>query len=236
MAYLGKQPVLVSTEFRDEFNITSTANTVVTSGFVNSGSSNYLEVYRNGVLLGSSDYTLSTDNKTINLVDSAASGDIIVVTGRREINQGLKVTERRHEHVIQSGETTVTFPFPLTVDGTDVHINGIKLWYGNGSGDGTNSDFAINVNTKVVSFGVNPSVGDVVCIVSREPTATTSTPLPITDSNGASVLSESNGKVTLNNTNLGGSVVPNSSFMFRNKIINGGMPVSYTHLTLPTTD
>ena len=46
MAYLGKQPVLVSTEFRDEFNITSTANTVVTSGFVNSGSSNYLEVYR----------------------------------------------------------------------------------------------------------------------------------------------------------------------------------------------
>ena len=226
MAYLGKQPVLVSTEFRDEFNITSTANTVVTSGFVNSGSSNYLEVYRNGVLLGSSDYTLSTDNKTINLVDSAASGDIIVVTGRREINQGLKVTERRHEHVIQSGETTVTFPFPLTVDGTDVHINGIKLWYGNGSGDGTNSDFAINVNTKVVSFGVNPSVGDVVCIVSREPSATTSTPLPITDSNGASVLSESNGKVTLNNTNLGGSVVPNSSFMFRNKIINGGMQIA----------
>ena len=89
MAYLGKQPVLVSTEFRDEFNITSTANTVVTSGFVNSGSSNYLEVYRNGVLLGSSDYTLSTDNKTINLVDSAASGDIIVVTGRREINLSL---------------------------------------------------------------------------------------------------------------------------------------------------
>ena len=67
--------------------------------------------------------------------------------------------------MIQSGETTVTFPFPLTVDGTDVHINGVKLWYGNGSGDGTNSDFAINVNTKVVSFGVNPSVGDVVCIV-----------------------------------------------------------------------
>ena len=226
MAYLGKQPVLVSTEFRDEFNITSTANTVVTSGFVNSGSSNYLEVYKNGVLLGSSDYTLSTDNKTINLVDSAASGDIIVVTGRREINQGLKVTERRHEHVIQSGETTVTFPFPLTVDGTDVHINGIKLWYGNGSGDGTNSDFAINVNTKVVSFGVNPSVGDVVCIVSREPSATTSTPLPITNSNGASVLSEINGKVTLNNTNLGGSVVPNSSFMFRNKIINGEMRVN----------
>ena len=225
MAYLGKQPVLVSTEFRDEFNITSTANTVVTSGFVNSGISNYLEVYRNGVLLGSTDYTLSTDNKTINLVDSAASGDIIVVTGRREINQGLKVTERRHEHVIQSGETTVTFPFPLTVDGTDVHINGVKLWYGNGSGDGTNSDFAINVNTKVVSFGVNPSVGDVVCIVSREPTATTSTPLPITDSNGTSIISESNGKVTLNNTNLGGSVVPNSSFMFRNKIINGGMQI-----------
>ena len=68
--------------------------------------------------------------------------------------------ERRHEHVIQSEETTVTFPFPLTVDGTDVHINGVKLWYGNGSGDGTNSDFAINVNTKVVSFGVNRSLAN----------------------------------------------------------------------------
>ena len=50
--------------------------------------------------------------------------------------------------------------------------------------------------------------------------------LPIVDGSGNTVISESNGKVTLNNTTLGDSIVPNSSFMFRNKIINGGMKIS----------
>jgi len=197
MGYLGKQPALQASEYREEFNITSTTTNIITSGFVRTGSSNYLEVYRNGVLLGKADYTLQSDYKTIVLTNAAVAGDIVVVLGRRNLTQGLKVAERRHEHVIQNGETTVTFPFPLTADITDVYINGVKLWYGDGSGDGSNSDYAINPVTRVISFGLNPSVGDTVSIVSREPTSVSSTPLPLIDSNGASVISENGGVISL---------------------------------------
>jgi len=197
MGYLGKQPALQASEYREEFNITSTTTNIITSGFVRTGSSNYLEVYRNGVLLGKADYTLQSDYKTIVLTNAAVAGDIVVVLGRRNLTQGLKVAERRHEHVIQNGETTVTFPFPLTADITDVYINGVKLWYGDGSGDGTNSDYAINPVTRVISFGLNPTVGDTVSIVSREPTSVSSTPLPLIDSNGASVISENGGVISL---------------------------------------
>lgn len=197
MGYLGKQPALQASEYREEFNITSTTTNIITSGYVRTGSSNYLEVYRNGVLLGKADYTLQSDYKTIVLTNAAVAGDIVVVLGRRNLTQGLKVAERRHEHVIQNGETTVTFPFPLTADITDVYINGVKLWYGDGSGDGSNSDYAINPVTRVISFGLNPSVGDTVSIVSREPTSVSSTPLPLIDSNGASVISENGGVISL---------------------------------------
>jgi hypothetical protein len=189
MAYLGKQPALQSNEFREEFNITSTTNTIATSGFVVSGKSNYLDVYKNGVLLGSDDYTLGADRKTITLASNAIAGDIIVVIGRRNLTQGVRFSERRHEHTIANNETTVTFPYPLTGDSTDVYLNGVKL---------ASSDFSINVNTKVISFTLNPVNGDVVAIVSREPATSSSTVLPIVDSNGGSVISESNGSVVVN--------------------------------------
>ena len=189
MAYLGKQPALQSNEFREEFNITSTTSTIATSGFVVSGKSNYLDVYKNGVLLGSDDYTLGADRKTITLASNAIAGDIIVVIGRRNLTQGVRFSERRHEHTIANNETTVTFPYPLTGDSTDVYLNGVKL---------ASSDFSINVSTKVISFTVNPVNGDVIAIVSREPATSSSTVLPIVDSNGGSVISESNGNVVVN--------------------------------------
>lgn len=189
MAYLGKQPALQSNEFREEFNITSTTSTIATSGFVVSGKSNYLDVYKNGVLLGSDDYTLGADRKTITLASNAIAGDIIVVIGRRNLTQGVRFSERRHEHTIANNETTVTFPYPLTGDSTDVYLNGVKL---------ASSDFSINVSTKVISFTVNPVNGDVIAIVSREPATSSSTVLPIVDSNGGSVISESNGSVVVN--------------------------------------
>ena len=45
----------------------------------------------------------------------------------------------------------------------------------------------------------------------------------IEDSSGNSVLSESGGKTSIN---LTGDFVPSNSFMFRNKVINGGMKIA----------
>jgi hypothetical protein len=135
MSYIGNQPVLNTSEFREEFAVTSTQTVFNTGGFTASSDSATLEVLRNGVLLGTADYTLGSDASTVTLANAAVSGDIIVIKGRRELTNGVQVTERRHEHTIASGETTVTFPYPLTVSQTDVYLNGVKL----GS-----SDFSIN--------------------------------------------------------------------------------------------
>jgi len=168
MSYIGNQPVLNTSEFREEFAVTSTQSVFNTGGFTASSDSATLEVLRNGVLLGTADYTLGSDASTVTLANAAVNGDIIVIKGRRELTNGVQVTERRHEHTMGSGETTVTFPYPLTVSQTDVYLNGVKL----GS-----SDFSINSSTRVVSFTTNPAVGDLVAIVSREPALTASSSL-----------------------------------------------------------
>jgi len=188
MSYIGNQPVLNTSEFREEFAVTSTQTVFNTGGFTASSDSATLEVLRNGVLLGTADYTLGSDASTVTLANAAVNGDIIVIKGRRELTNGVQVTERRHEHTMGSGETTVTFPYPLTVSQTDVYLNGVKL----GS-----SDFSINSSTRVVSFTTNPAVGDLVAIVSREPALTANSSLPVVDAAGTNVLSESGGVVTL---------------------------------------
>ena len=188
MSYIGNQPVLNTSEFREEFAVTSTQTVFNTGGFTASSDSATLEVLRNGVLLGTADYTLGSDASTVTLANAAVNGDIIVIKGRRELTNGVQVTERRHEHTMGSGETTVTFPYPLTVSQTDVYLNGVKL----GS-----SDFSINSSTRVVSFTTNPAVGDLVAIVSREPALTANSSLPVIDAAGTNVLSESGGVVTL---------------------------------------
>jgi hypothetical protein len=188
MSYIGNQPVLNTSEFREEFAVTSTQSVFNTGGFTASSDSATLEVLRNGVLLGTVDYTLGSDASTVTLANAAVNGDIIVIKGRRELTNGVQVTERRHEHTMGSGETTVTFPYPLTVSQTDVYLNGVKL----GS-----TDFSINSSTRVVSFTTNPAVGDLVAIVSREPALTANSSLPVVDAAGTNVLSESGGVVTL---------------------------------------
>jgi len=188
MSYIGNQPVLNTSEFREEFAVTTNQTVFNTGGFTASSDSATLEVLRNGVLLGTADYTLGSDASTVTLANAAVNGDIIVIKGRRELTNGVQVTERRHEHTIASGETTVTFPYPLTVSQTDVYLNGVKL----GS-----SDFSINSSTRVVSFTTNPAVGDLVAIVSREPALTANSSLPVVDAAGTNVLSESGGVVTL---------------------------------------
>jgi len=205
MSYIGNQPVLNTSEFREEFAVTSTQTVFNTGGFTASSDSATLEILRNGVLLGTADYTLGSDASTVTLANAAVNGDIIVIKGRRELTNGVQVTERRHEHTIASGETTVTFPYPLTVSQTDVYLNGVKL----GS-----SDFSINSSTRVVSFTTNPAVGDLVAIVSREPALTANSSLPVVDAAGTNVLSESGGVVTLtaDEANVGSNaLVVNSS-------------------------
>jgi len=205
MSYIGNQPVLNTSEFREEFAVTSTQTVFNTGGFTASSDSATLEVLRNGVLLGTADYTLGSDASTVTLANAAVNGDIIVIKGRRELTNGVQVTERRHEHTIASGETTVTFPYPLTVSQTDVYLNGVKLGA---------SDFSINSSTRVVSFTTNPAVGDLVAIVSREPALTANSSLPVVDAAGNNVLSESGSVVTLtaDEANLGSNaLVVNSS-------------------------
>jgi hypothetical protein len=226
MSYIGNQPVLNTSEFREEFAVTSTQTVFNTGGFTASSDSATLEVLRNGVLLGTADYTLGSDASTVTLANAAVSGDIIVIKGRRELTNGVQVTERRHEHTIASGETTVTFPYPLTVSQTDVYLNGVKL----GS-----SDFSINSSTRVVSFTSNPAVGDLVAIVSREPALTANSSLPVVDAAGNNVLSESGGVVTLSDV-VGNGIITTATSLRLNSDITTNLEIpAYTKWTNANT-
>jgi len=165
MSYIGNQPVLNTSEFREEFAVTSTNGQTVfnTGGFTASSDSATLEVLRNGVLLGTADYSLGSDASTVTLANAAVNGDIIVIKGRRELTNGVQVTEFRYEETIANNATTVTPNYTMVPAYTDVFLNGIRLAKGN---NGVTADYSISSNT--VSFTTNPVNGDLVQIISRE--------------------------------------------------------------------
>ena len=163
MSYIGNQPVLNTSEFREEFAVTSTQTVFTTGGFTASSDSATLEVLRNGVLLGTADYTLGSDASTVTLTNAAVNGDIIVIKGRRELTNGVQVTEFRYEETIANNATTVTPNYTMVPAYTDVFLNGIRLAKGN---NGVTADYSISSNT--VSFTTNPVNGDLVQIISRE--------------------------------------------------------------------
>lgn len=163
MSYIGNQPVLNTSEFREEFTVTSTQTVFNTSGFTASSDSATLEVLRNGVLLGTADYTLGSDASTVTLTNAAVNGDIIVIKGRRELTNGVQVTEFRYEETIANNATTVTPNYTMVPAYTDVFLNGVRLAKGN---NGVTADYSISSNT--VSFTTNPVNGDLVQIISRE--------------------------------------------------------------------
>ena len=169
MSYIGNQPVLQATNFREEFLPTTNQTVFISGGFHPQA----ISVYRNGVLLTKNgDYTLGTDNVTVTLTNAAVNGDVVVLEGQRQLTQGIQVTEQMHEEVLSSAVSSVTVNFPLDIPAyVSVFLNGVKLWYGNGSGDGTNSDFSINASTRVVSFPSALSIGDLVVVETREPSA-----------------------------------------------------------------
>jgi len=163
MSYIGNQPVLNTSEFREEFAVTSTQTVFNTGGFTASSDSATLEVLRNGVLLGTADYTLGSDASTVTLANAAVNGDIIVIKGRRELTNGVQVTEFRYEETIANNATTVTPNYTMVPAYTDVFLNGVRLAKGN---NGVTADYSISSNT--VSFTTNPVNGDLVQIISRE--------------------------------------------------------------------
>lgn len=81
MPYIGTSP---SNGVRRVFTYTATASQTTFSGTSNEGSTlayvdnNYLDVYQNGVLLGSADYT-STNGTSVVLAQAASVNDIIVI-------------------------------------------------------------------------------------------------------------------------------------------------------------
>lgn len=81
MPYIGTSP---SNGVRRVFTYTATASQTTFSGASNEGSTlayvdnNYLDVYQNGVLLGSADYT-STTGTSVVLAQAASVDDIIVI-------------------------------------------------------------------------------------------------------------------------------------------------------------
>ncbi len=163
MAYIGNKPTLVSSEFREEFSVTTNQTAFNTSGF------DTVEVYRNGVLLGESDYTKGIDNSTITLNNAAVNGDIVVITGRREITQGVQVTEHTEE-IIATASTTVTIPPSKILDPgrTHVFVNGVKQQMTNTNGTTTPDISSINTTTGVITFASALAAGDIITVVSRE--------------------------------------------------------------------
>ena len=81
MPYIGTSP---SNGVRRVYTYTATASQTTFSGTSNEGSTlayvdnNYLDVYQNGVLLGSADYT-STNGTSVVLAQAASVNDIIVI-------------------------------------------------------------------------------------------------------------------------------------------------------------
>jgi len=81
MPYIGTSP---SNGVRRVYSYTATASQTTFSGASNEGSTlayvdnNYLDVYQNGILLGSADYT-STNGTSVVLAQAASLNDIIVI-------------------------------------------------------------------------------------------------------------------------------------------------------------
>ena len=162
MAYIGNQPVLTSSEFREQHDISTTTTTIHTNGFHKSEA--HVEVFRNGVLLShSGDYTLNADGTSITLTNAAVNGDVITITGRRELAQGATGSEISEEIAVTTAGTTVTIGIrPLT--NVHIYLNGVKLTTTGGSPDAT-----INAATGVITFASAVAVGDVVAVMSRDP-------------------------------------------------------------------
>jgi hypothetical protein len=164
MSYIGNQPVLALSYFTDSFDVTAATQSVFnTSGL---GDEESLYVFRNGVRLGSADFSIGSDNATITLVNAAVSGDIVVVSGFRDVVQGVQVTEHTEE-IIATASATVTHSTPSMLNHSNhVYLNGVRQQLT--TANSTTPDVTINATTGAITFASALSAGDIVTIVSRE--------------------------------------------------------------------
>ena len=166
MSYIGNQPVLASSYFTDSFEVTAATQSVFNSSGI--GDAESLYVFRNGVRLGSADFSIGSDNATITLVNAAVSGDIVVVSGFRDVVQGVQVTEHVEE-IIATASTTVTHSTPSMLNHSNhIYVNGVRQQLTNTGGSTTPDVSIINASTGVITFASALSAGDIVTIVSRE--------------------------------------------------------------------
>ena len=166
MSYIGNQPVLTSSYFTDSFDVTAATQSVFnTSGL---GDAESLYITRNGVRLGSADFSIGSDNATITLVNAAVSGDIVMVSGQRQVVQGVQVTEHTQE-IIATASTTVTHPNGRMLNNQNhIYVNGVRQQLTNTGGSTTPDVSDINTTTGVITFASALAAGDIVTIVSRE--------------------------------------------------------------------
>ncbi|OUU46725.1 MAG: hypothetical protein CBC12_10690 [Candidatus Puniceispirillum sp. TMED52] len=164
MSYIGNQPVLASSYFTDSFDVTSATQSVFNSSGI--GDEESLYVFRNGVRLGTADFSIGSDNATITLTNAAVSGDIVVVSGFRDVVQGVQVTEHVEE-IIATASTTVTHSTPSMLNHSNhVYLNGVRQQLT--GANSTTPDVTINASTGVITFASTLAAGDIVTIVSRE--------------------------------------------------------------------
>ena len=182
---------------------------------------NYVEVYVNGILLNSADYTASTGT-TVVLAAAASSGDIIEVIA---LNVGTFTSGgyTRTTYTGTAGQTSFTASY--TPGYVEVFLNGVLL-------DPT--DYTATSGTAIV-LGTGTAAGDTVDIVALNiggftgGVTVTGTPTSgqLTSWTGSSSIQGVASSSVDGNLNLtiGGNLSMSSSFL-RNRLINGNMYVA----------
>lgn len=182
---------------------------------------NYVEVFLNGILLNSADYTASTGT-TIVLASAAASGDIVEVIAYN-IGTFTSGGYTRTTYTASAGQTSFTAAY--TPNYVQVYANGVLL-------DPT--DYTASSGTAIV-LGTAATAGDTVDIVALNIGGFTGG-VTITGTPASGQLTSWTGSTSIqavasssvdgnSNLTIGGNLSMASSFL-RNRLINGNMYVA----------
>ncbi len=150
MPYIGTSP---SNGVRRVYTYTATASQTTFSGASNEGSTlayvdnNYLDVYQNGILLGSADYT-STNGTSVVLAQAASVNDIIVIVAYDVF--GVADTVSKKDGGTFDGN--IAMGGTLSVTGTPTFTSKIAT-----TNFGTGAILQVNQTVKTDSFSTNSS-------------------------------------------------------------------------------
>jgi len=158
MPYIGTSP---SNGVRRVYTYTATASQTNFSGASNEGSTlayvdnNYLDVYQNGILLGSADYT-STNGTSVDLVQAASVDDIIVIVAYDVFSVADTVSKTDGG----TFDSAVTMGGTLSVTGNQTNTGNITA---NGdvtvSGAFTSQGINDDANATAITIDANENVG-----------------------------------------------------------------------------